>query len=229
MSRARAGDGVAFAELTEPFRRELHVHCYRMLGSLQDAEDALQDTLLSAWKGLDGFEARATLRTWLYRIATNRCLNARRAASRRPATQWHPRRGTARTHPPREMAWLEPLPDTLWKARPPCRRAPKPRRTDRIHLAGVRDRPPGPAAPPGRGPDPARRARFPRGRSPRCSTRPSNRSTARSSARVRACGAPGPPPTANPRPPPNRRPRKPSSRNSSTPTTPPTSTRWSPC
>ena len=88
MSRARAGDGDAFRELTEPHRRELRVHCYRMLGSLQDAEDAVQDTMLSAWQGLEGFEGRASMRTWLYRIATNRCLNARRAARRRPATEW---------------------------------------------------------------------------------------------------------------------------------------------
>ena len=72
LSRARAGDEDAFRELTEPHRRELQVHCYRMLGSLQDAEDALQDTLLTAWRGLAGFEGRAALRTWLYRIATNR-------------------------------------------------------------------------------------------------------------------------------------------------------------
>ncbi|HEX7428399.1 MAG TPA: sigma factor [Mycobacterium sp.] len=88
ISRARAGDGNAFRELTEPHRRELQVHCYRMLGSLQDAEDALQDTLLAAWQGFGGFEGRATLRTWLYRIATNQCLNARRSASRRPAREW---------------------------------------------------------------------------------------------------------------------------------------------
>ena len=89
ISRARAGDGDAFRELTEPHRRELQVHCYRMLGSVQDAEDAVQDTLLAAWQGLGGFiEERASLRTWLYRIATNRCLNARRSASRRPAREW---------------------------------------------------------------------------------------------------------------------------------------------
>jgi RNA polymerase sigma factor (sigma-70 family) len=69
ISRARAGDGDAFRELTEPYRRELLVHCYRMLGSFQDAEDALQDTLLSAWKGLGGFEGRASLRTWLGSVA----------------------------------------------------------------------------------------------------------------------------------------------------------------
>ncbi|HEX5384386.1 MAG TPA: sigma-70 family RNA polymerase sigma factor, partial [Propionibacteriaceae bacterium] len=88
ISRARAGDGEAFRALTEPHRRELQVHCYRMLGSFQDAEDALQDTLLAAWQGLEGFEGRASMRTWLYRIATNRCLNALRSASRRPAQAW---------------------------------------------------------------------------------------------------------------------------------------------
>ena len=88
LTRARAGDGDAFRELTEPHRRELQVHCYRMLGSLQDAEDALQDTLLAAWQGLAGFEERASIRTWLYRIATNRCLNALRSANRRAAKEW---------------------------------------------------------------------------------------------------------------------------------------------
>src|SRR5271169_3936878 len=89
IARAQAGDGDAFRALTEPHLRELQVHCYRMLGSFQDAEDALQDTLLAAWQGLAVFEGRASLRTWLYRIATNRCLNARRSASRRQAKEWN--------------------------------------------------------------------------------------------------------------------------------------------
>jgi RNA polymerase sigma-70 factor (TIGR02960 family) len=114
ISRARAGDGEAFRALTEPHRRELQVHCYRMLGSLQDAEDALQDTLLAAWQGLAGFEGRASIRTWLYRIATSRCLNALRAASRRPVREWD----MPRVEPPEptrlgEVVWLEPYPDAL--------------------------------------------------------------------------------------------------------------------
>jgi RNA polymerase sigma-70 factor (TIGR02960 family) len=114
ISRARAGDGDAFRTLTEPHRRELFVHCYRMLGSLQDAEDALQDALLAAWQGLEGFEGRASIRTWLYRIATNRCLNARRSASRRPAREWD----MPSVEPPEptrlgEVGWLEPFPDAL--------------------------------------------------------------------------------------------------------------------
>src|SRR5262245_21922232 len=113
-SRARAGDGDAFQALTEPHRRELQMHCYRMLGSLQDAEDALQDTLLAAWQGLAEFEGRASLRTWLYRIATNRCLNARRSARRRPAKEWDIP-GVVPPEPTRlgEVVWLEPFPDTL--------------------------------------------------------------------------------------------------------------------
>jgi RNA polymerase sigma-70 factor (TIGR02960 family) len=114
ISRARAGDGEAFRALTEPHRRELHVHCYRMLGSVQDAEDALQDTMLSAWQGLAGFGGQASIRTWLYRIATNKCLNALRAARRRPAKAWDIP-GMEPPEPTRlgEAVWLGPFPDSL--------------------------------------------------------------------------------------------------------------------
>ena len=113
--------------MTEPHRRELLVHCYRMLGSVQDAEDVLQDTLLAAWRGLSGFQERASLRTWLYRIATNQCLNARRSASRRPAKAWD----VPDVDPPEptrlgDVVWLEPIPGA--------------------HLEGILDRPLGPAA-----------------------------------------------------------------------------------
>ena len=121
LDRVRAGDGEAFRELVAPYQRELHVHCYRMLGSVQDAEDALQDTLLSAWQGLAGFEGRASLRTWLYRVATSRCLDARRSARRRPrAATGTPEDdpGMADLVPPEptrlgEVLWLEPYPDDL--------------------------------------------------------------------------------------------------------------------
>ncbi|MBO0833212.1 MAG: sigma-70 family RNA polymerase sigma factor [Actinobacteria bacterium] len=115
MARAQAGDGEAFAELTAQYRRELQVHCYRMLGSFQDAEDALQDTLLAAWQGLGGFDReRGSLRTWLYKIATNRCLNALRSARRRAAKEWD----VPNVEPPEptrlgEVVWLQPYPDTL--------------------------------------------------------------------------------------------------------------------
>ena len=125
MTRAAGGDQAAFRELTEPYRRELHVHCYRILGSMQDAEDALQETLLGAWRGLARFEGRAALRAWLYRIATNRCLDARRDAGRRPPPPEPPFK------PPEptsfgEPSWLEPYPDGL--------------------LEGIVDASPGPAA-----------------------------------------------------------------------------------
>ena len=114
IDRARAGDEAAFRELVEPHRRELHVHCYRILGSVQDAEDALQETLIAAWRGLAAFEERASIRTWLYRVATNRCLNALRSAGRRPRTEAAmpafeipAPSGTA------EVLWLEPYADVL--------------------------------------------------------------------------------------------------------------------
>ncbi len=112
LARARAGDQHAFRELTEPHRRELQLHCYRLVGSLQDAEDLVQETLLAAWRGLERFEGRASVRTWLYRIATNRCLNALRDRGRRPQeiyTMVEPPEPTRRTEP----TWLEPYPDIL--------------------------------------------------------------------------------------------------------------------
>lgn len=140
LSRARAGDGAAFTALTEPYRRELQVHCYRMLGSVDDAEDALQDTLLAAWRGLGAFEERASLRTWLYRIATNRCLNARRSAARRPAAAWDVP-GVDPPEPTRlgEVTWLGPLPDTLLDDVRDARPGPEARyeRAETVSLAFV--------------------------------------------------------------------------------------------
>ena len=111
--RARAGDHQAFAALTDPYRRELQLHCYRILGHVQDAEDAVQETLLSAWRALESFEERSTLRSWLYRIATHRCLNMLRDSGRRPATT----SGVPSTLPEPsrygEDLWLEPYPDAL--------------------------------------------------------------------------------------------------------------------
>jgi RNA polymerase sigma-70 factor (TIGR02960 family) len=125
LSRARAGDEAAFQELVAPYRRELHLHCYRILGSLQDAEDIVQETLLAAWRGLGGFEERSSLRAWLYQIATNRSLNTLRDRKRRP--QEVPSMG----EPPKptrmaEPMWIDPYPDAL--------------------LEGVADAAPGPEA-----------------------------------------------------------------------------------
>ena len=114
LDRARAGDEEAFAQLTEPYRGELQVHCYRILGSLHDAEDAMQETMLAAWRGLGGFEGRASIRTWLYRIATSRSLNVRRTTSRRMPKD-SPFVGLGTPEPTRttELIWLEPYPDVL--------------------------------------------------------------------------------------------------------------------
>src|SRR5215471_844477 len=115
LERAKGGDERAFASLFEPFRRDLQLHCYRLLGSMQDAEDLVQETLLAAWRGLNGFEERASLRTWLYQIATNRSLNAIRDRKRRP------REVPSMAAPPKptRMAppmWLDPYPDLLLEA-----------------------------------------------------------------------------------------------------------------
>jgi RNA polymerase sigma-70 factor (TIGR02960 family) len=141
LARARAGDGEAFRELTEPYRRELQLHCYRILGSAQDAEDALQETLLAAWRGLDGFEERASVRTWLYKIATNHCLNALRAIGRRNAAatryQWSapPPEPTRRSEP----LWLQPYPDSLIDDLPDTTPGPEARyeRREAVTLAFV--------------------------------------------------------------------------------------------
>src|SRR6476619_1560348 len=111
IGRARAGDEQAVRELTDPYRRELQLHCYRIVGSAQDAEDLLQETLLAAWRGLDQFEGRASVRSWLYRIATNRSLDALRATRRRVEDH----RMTRFPEPTRwgEPLWLEPYPDVL--------------------------------------------------------------------------------------------------------------------
>ena len=111
LARARAGDADAFRELTDPFQRELQLHIYRIVGSTQDAEDLLQETLLAAWRGLEQFEGRASIRAWLYRIATNRSLDALRASRRRaedvrPPQMPEPTRWS-------EPLWLEPYPDAL--------------------------------------------------------------------------------------------------------------------
>jgi len=115
LDRARAGDNRAFGELTDPFLGELQLHCYRILGSVQDAEDVVQETLMAAWRGLSGFEERASLRTWLYRIATNRCLNALRASARRPRPTPVPSEPPWASVPTRrgEPLWLSPYPDVL--------------------------------------------------------------------------------------------------------------------
>jgi RNA polymerase sigma-70 factor (TIGR02960 family) len=116
LARARAGDEDAFRELTDRYRRELELHIYRIVGSTQDAEDLLQETLIAAWRGLGQFEARASVRAWLYRIATNRSLDALRASRRRPEelrtpqipkpTRWN------------EPLWLQPYPDVLLEGIP---------------------------------------------------------------------------------------------------------------
>src|SRR5438067_1643459 len=117
LARARAGDADAFRELTEPYQRELQLHIYRIVGSAQDAEDQLQETLLAAWRGLEQFEGRASVRAWLYRIATNRSLDALRASRRRPEDL---QRMTEVTEPTRraEPIWLEPFPDVLLEGVP---------------------------------------------------------------------------------------------------------------
>jgi RNA polymerase sigma-70 factor (TIGR02960 family) len=140
VERARNGDAQAFRELIiDPYRRELLAHCYRMLGSLTEAEDMLQETLLSAWRGLPRFEGRSSLRSWLYRIATNTCLNAIRSTARHapaePTPPFQPPEPTQRS----EITWLEPYPDSLLEAIPDTAPGPEARysQTEAIQLAFV--------------------------------------------------------------------------------------------
>src|SRR5437868_7419647 len=116
LEAARGGDEGAFARLVEPYRGQLHAHCYRMLGSVHDAEDALQDALLRAWRGLGRFEGRSSMRSWLYTIATNASL---RAIERRPQRTLPLDHGAAGDPadgpgaPATEIPWLEPLPEWM--------------------------------------------------------------------------------------------------------------------
>jgi RNA polymerase sigma-70 factor (ECF subfamily) len=197
LTRARASDEDAFRELTDPYRRELQLHVYRIVGSAQDAEDLVQETLLAAWRGLGQFEGRATVRAWLYRIATNRSLDALRASRRRPEAV---QRMTEMPEPTRygEPVWLEPYADVL--------------------LDGIADDAPGPEAryeakeaialafvvglqhlPPEQRAVLVRRdvLGFRAGEVPRCSTRPSQRSTARCAAPGRRSNPACRPPDAN--------------------------------
>jgi len=140
IARARAGDEDAFRSLVTPYQHDLQVHCYRILGSVHDAEDALQETLLAAWQGLPGFESRSSIRTWLYRVATNRCLNALRSRSRRPSTeQPMPEIDLPEPTGRGEVLWLEPYPDARLEALADSRPGPEARYESReaISLAFV--------------------------------------------------------------------------------------------
>ncbi|GIH89427.1 hypothetical protein Psi01_00570 [Planobispora siamensis] len=110
----RSGDEWTFAGLVEPYRRELQVHCYRMVGSYDDSEDLVQETLLRAWRSRDGFQGRSPLRAWLYRIATNACLDFLRRTTRR-VTRYEPVEGMdhGSQDPPPRITWLQPYPDHL--------------------------------------------------------------------------------------------------------------------
>ena len=136
----KTGDEHAFRQLVCPYQGELQLHCYRILGSAQDAEDALQETLLAAWRGLAQFEGRSSVRTWLYRVATNCCLKALRSASRRPPVNWPPP-GVDVPTPSRvgEVIWLQPYPDMLLEGLPDATPGPEARyeASETISLAFV--------------------------------------------------------------------------------------------
>lgn len=137
LEQARHGDQHAFDMLVGPYRTELQVHCYRMLGSLQDAEDVLQETMLAAWTGLADFEGRSSVRTWLYRIATNRCLNHQRSAKRRPQPALPS--GVPAPTALGEVSWLQPFPDSILDGLPDRQPGPETRYESReaITLAFV--------------------------------------------------------------------------------------------
>ena len=126
LAAARGGDEAAFAELVEPHRRELRVHCYRMLGSVEDAEDLVQETFLRAWRHLAGFEGRSSLRAWLYRIATNACLDAVNGRARRvlPPDLGPPSDPSAALPPRTDVPWLQPFPDRLLEPATPAEDEP---------------------------------------------------------------------------------------------------------
>jgi RNA polymerase sigma-70 factor (ECF subfamily) len=136
---ASSGDEAAFASLVAPYRRELHVHCYQMLGSFDDADDALQETLLAAWRGLASFEGRASVRTWLYKVATNTCLNLIRTASRRPQMADPLPAAAPEPTGSSEVVWLQPYPDLLLDELPDLKAGPEARieRAEAVSLAFV--------------------------------------------------------------------------------------------
>ncbi len=136
-ARARAGDEKHFANLVGPYRRELHLHCYRMLGSVTDADDVLQDTMLAAWQSLDRFAGRATLRTWLYRIATSRCLNAIRDGKRRPPAAPVPPFEPPAPSRRSDVTWLQPYPDAWLDQRPTRDPAERLQTRETIELAFI--------------------------------------------------------------------------------------------
>jgi RNA polymerase sigma-70 factor (ECF subfamily) len=142
LDRARDGSERAFGELVEPYRRELHLHCYRMLGSLADAEDLLQETLLAAWRGLAGFAGRSSIRAWLYRIATNRCLNALRDSRRRapsePVPPFDPPAPSRRS----AVTWLQPYPDALLEQAGPAARYLARETVELAFVAALQELPP---------------------------------------------------------------------------------------
>ena len=171
--RGRSGDRERIRALVDPFRPELHAHCYRMLASVHDAEDALQETLLRAWRALARFEGRSSLRSWLYTIATNTSLNliAKRPKRVLPVDygpRTDPRDGPG--EPVVESIWIEPYPDERLAAAATAASPEAPYDSARVDRAGVRRRAPAPSPAPACGPDPPRGARILRqggGRRPR--------------------------------------------------------------